>query len=76
MILKAGFLGALSNEWDGWRLYEGKLWSPGGWTVDAGEIIALPFQYALIAKYRRLLGERPMSQDDTLKNISPIRLPS
>ncbi len=76
LIIKAGFLGALSNNWDGWRLFEGKLWTPSGWSIEAGEIMSLPYQYALIAEYRRLLGERAMDQDAPLKNVTPLRLPT
>ncbi len=76
LIIKAGFLGALSVKWDGWRLFDGKLWTPSGWSIEAGEIMALPYQYALIAEYRRLLGDRSMDQDAPLRNVTPLRLPT
>jgi hypothetical protein len=76
LIIKAGYLGALSEDWDGWRLFEGKLWTPGGWSITANEIMALPYQYSLIAEYRRLLGERPIEQDVLLTNVIPIRMPT
>ena len=76
LIIRSGFLGALSEKWDGWRLFEGKLWTPSGWSIDANEIIALPYQYALAAEYRRLLGEEPAERSAHSKNASLIRIAS
>lgn len=74
LILNAGFLGALSEQWDGWRLFQGKLWTPSGWSIDPNEIMALPYQYALIAEYRRMMGDRAEEQDIPLMNVTPLRL--
>ena len=47
---------------------------PAAGSIEAGEIMAMHYQYALIAEYRRLLGELSNGQDNIFNNVSPIRL--
>ncbi|MCU7843310.1 MAG: phage protein [Candidatus Thiodiazotropha sp. (ex Monitilora ramsayi)] len=72
LLIRAGFLGAISNDWDGWRLFNGELITPNGYTLKPGEITAIPYQYALVAEYRRILREQPHSQDIPFENVIPL----
>jgi hypothetical protein len=35
----------VDKEWEGWRIRDGKLYSPEGYTFDVGELLALRYVY-------------------------------
>ncbi len=51
MIL-ASDLGCFDPAWRGWILRGGKLISPEGWEVTAGDVMSLPLLRAQIAGYQ------------------------
>jgi len=46
-------LGCFDPAWKGWRIRDGQLISPEGWTVSPGNVLALPLMRAQIACYQR-----------------------
>lgn len=39
-----GDLGELAPAWAGWKLWDGRLWSPEGSSFSAGEVRAIPYR--------------------------------
>lgn len=39
-----GDLGELAGEWEGWKLWNGRLWSPEGDAFSPGQVRAIPYQ--------------------------------
>jgi hypothetical protein len=72
MILSAD-LGVFDPAWRGWVIRRGKLMSPEGWEVTAGEVLATPLMRMQILAYQRdqriakaeleALEEQPQPQD-------------
>lgn len=71
--LLGGDLGAIWPEWAGWRLdAPGKaLVAPNGYRFDHGEMMALPYQYALVAELQRKAGRGASLPVDT-GNVRPF----
>jgi hypothetical protein len=46
-------LGCFDPAWKGWRIQDGKLVSPEGWTVTQSDVLALPLMRAQLAGYQR-----------------------
>lgn len=55
LALLYGDLGAVMEGWEGWRLrWERRaIVAPNGYTFTQGEMLALPYTYALLAEYQR-----------------------
>lgn len=65
-MIVAGDLGCFDPAWSGWTLRAGKLVSPEGWELTAGDALSLPLLRAQLAAYqakeRQVLGmdEQPL----------------
>ena len=68
MILRAD-LGCLDPAFQGWRLRDGQLVSPEGWTASPGEVLSIPLMRAQIASYqaeqRRVQGMEEQPEPGT-----------
>ncbi len=56
-LLRDGDLGLLSKAWDGWKLTQDALYTPDNWEFKPGEIMAMPFKYALLSDLQRQLAQ-------------------
>jgi hypothetical protein len=56
-LLIFGQLGALCSAWSGWRMREGKLITPEGWSVSPGEVRAIPYRLAQVSELERALRQ-------------------
>jgi hypothetical protein len=82
MILSAD-LGVFDPAWCGWVIRRGKLISPEGWEVTAGEVLATPLMRLQILAYQNAqriakreleaLEEQPLPQD-LQALLAPARL--
>ena len=59
---------AAGPDWRGWGFKCGKLYSPEGVEISAGEIRAIPYLRALVAEYKR----RCTSWNDDRGEVLPI----
>ncbi|MCW8917493.1 MAG: helix-turn-helix domain-containing protein [Gammaproteobacteria bacterium] len=44
--------------WSGWFIGQGKLWTPTNWGIEPGELVSLPYLYAMIAELKRRDGQQ------------------
>ena len=52
LMVLCGNLGVFDPAFQGWRLRDGKLVSPEGWTASPGEVLSIPLMRAQIASYQ------------------------
>lgn len=52
-----GDLGTLAPAWSGFRLINGKLWTPENSSVTPGDVRAIPYRAQLIAELERTLAQ-------------------
>lgn len=52
-----GDLGTLAPAWQGFRLVEGRLWTPEGTSVTPGDVRAIPYRAQLVAELERTLAQ-------------------
>lgn len=53
----SGELGALAADWDGFRLVNGRIWTPENTSVTPGDIRAIPYRTQLLSELQRQLAE-------------------
>ena len=51
----------------GWSMGQGQLWTPESWSLSPGEIRAIPYLWALLAEYRRLLSQPPIGNPEAVR---------
>lgn len=53
----SGDLGFMCDDWRGWKLRGKQLYTPDGWPIRPGEILALPYRYQQIRTYEQMFRQ-------------------
>ncbi len=72
-LITRGHLTLIAQAWDGWRLANGVLHAPNGWTFAPAELLALPYRYEYARTLERRVRELESSAPPTLAKTSCLR---
>jgi hypothetical protein len=75
LLLIARDLGCFDAEWRGWRVRKGVLYSPEGWEITVGDVLALPLMRQQLAAYKtehkRLQAELLTTREQPVPEVWP-----
>ena len=58
---------------EGWFIGHGAIWTPDNWKIEPGELMSLPYLYALIAEQKKERRETPgLLETPELANVIPF----
>lgn len=57
LLLLLGDLGCLDDQWAGWRVRAGTLFSPEGWEITVSDVLATPLMRQQLAAYKSELRQ-------------------
>lgn len=73
-LIFRGTLGAICQQWEGWRIDRGKIIAPNGYEFTPGELLSIPVRFAHIRELERAVRELERERLSPIGAVDSLQL--